>query len=426
MFILFLILCAHRVIAAPQVLDKVAAVVENSIVLESNVNSMLSTVKRDAQKANQQLPNDGTLRQQIIEQLIMDTIILQLAQRANIIISEEQLNKAIDNILAKNNITFDQLRSRLAYNDIDYNTYRAQIQKEMLIAEVRNGEVRRRVIILPSEVDSLMQQISDQISNGVEFNLSHILIPLPENPYQDQLDKAEALANSLIEQSKRGANFDKLAITYSADNQIIKSGQMGWEKFEELPSLFSTRLKGIQKASIVGPIRSGIGFHILKVNDIRGSDEKVLVTEMHARHILLRPSIVLTDQQARAKLKDILLKIKSHQLSFSATAKHLSEDPGSANQGGDLGWSSADKFDPPFRDTLMHLKKGEISMPIHSSFGWHLIQLIDTRQVDRTEEAKKDRAYRLLFNRKFAEEAQTWMQEQRASAYVKIIDNKNG
>ncbi|OZI14651.1 peptidylprolyl isomerase SurA [Sodalis-like symbiont of Philaenus spumarius] len=422
-FILGLALCANGALAAPRVVDKVAAVVDNSVVLESEVDKMLSTVKHGAQEANQQLPDDATLRRQILDRLIMDTIILQLAQRTNITISDEQLDQAIGNIAAQNHMSLDQLHSSLAYDGMDYNTYRAQIRKEMLIAEVRNGEVRRRITILPQEVESLAQQITTQTSNGAEFNLSHILIPLPEEPTQDQLDKAQALATSIVEQSKSGADFGTLAITYSADAQALKGGQMGWGKLEELPSLFAASLQGAQKGSIIGPIRSGVGFHMLHVNDIRDGDQKVTVTEVHARHILLRTSVVMTDQQARDKLEDIAAQIKSGRLSFADAAKQLSEDPGSANQGGDLVWSSADAFDQAFRDVLMHLKKGEISTPVHSSFGWHLIQLIDTRQVDRTDAAQKDRAYRLLFNRKFAEEVQTWMQEQRASAYVKILDN---
>lgn len=422
-FILGLALCANGALAAPQVVDKVAAVVNNAVVLESEVDNMLSTVKNGAQEANQQLLEDATLRRQILERLIMDNIILQLAQRANITISDEQLDQAIGNIAAQNHMSLDQLRSRLAYDGMDYNIYRAQIHKEMLIAEMRNGEVRRRVTILPQEVESLAQQIAAQIGNGAEFNLSHILIPLPENPTQDQLDKAEALATSIVEQSKSSADFGKFPITSSADIQTLKGGQMGWGKLEKLPSLFSARLQGAQKGSIVGPIRSGVGFHILKVNDIRGGDQKIAVTEVHARHILLRTPVMMSDQQTCAKLENIAAQIKSGRISFAAAAKQLSEDPSSVNQGGDLGWSSADAFDPAFRDALMHLKKGEISTPVDSSFGWHLIQLIDTRQVARTDAAQKDRAYRLLFNRKFAEEAQTWMQEQRADAYVKILDS---
>lgn len=421
-FILSLALCAQTAYAAPQVVDKVAAVVDNSVVLESDVDGLMQSVKSGARDDNQQVPDDATLRHQIIERLIMDNIILAIAQRNNIAVTDDQLAQSIANIAAQNKMSLDQLRSRLAADGVSFDTYRNQIRKEMLIAEVRNGEVRRRITILPQEVDSLATQISAQTGNGAQYNLSHILIPLSENPTQDQVDKAEALANNLVKQLKNGADFGKLAISYSADPQALKGGQMGWGKLEELPTLFAERLQGAPKGAIVGPIRSGVGFHILKVNDLRGGDEKVSVTEVHARHILLRPSVVMTDAQAEAKLKDVLAQIKSGKTDFASQAKLLSQDPGSANQGGDLGWSAPQAFDPAFADALTHLKKGEISQPVHSSFGWHLIQLLDTRQVDRTDAAKKDQAYRLLFNRKFAEEAQTWMQEQRAGAYVKILD----
>jgi peptidyl-prolyl cis-trans isomerase SurA len=424
--ILGMALFAGSAFAAPQVVDRVAAVVDNSVVLESDVDGLLDSVKRNAADAHQQLPDDATLRRQIIDRLIMDNIILSLAQRANITVTEDQLTQSISHIAEQNHMTLDQLRSRLADQGISYDTYRKQIRKEMLIAEVRNSEVRRRVTILPQEVDSLAQQIAAQTGNGADYNLSHILIPLPENPSQEQVDKAEALANSLVAQLNKGADFGKMAISYSSDPQALKGGQMGWGKLQELPTIFAERLQSAPKGAIVGPIRSGVGFHILRVNDIRGGDQKVQVTEVHVRHILLRPSVVLTDQQAQDKLNDVLAQIKSGKADFAAVAKQISQDPGSANQGGDLGWTSPDSYDPAFRDALASLKKGQISSPVRSSFGWHLIQLLDTRQVDRTDAAKKDQAYRLLFNRKFAEEAQTWMQEQRAAAYVKILDDNGG
>lgn len=253
--------------------------------------------------------------------------------------------------------------------------------------------------------------------------MSHILIPLPENPSQQQVDEAENLAGSLVKQINEGADFAKLAISYSADSQALQGGQMGWGKLQEIPTLFAERLTQAQKGQIVGPIRSGVGFHILRVNDLRGSDKTVSVTETHARHILLRPSVVMTDSQAQAKLEEVAQQIKNGGTDFATQAKLLSQDPGSANQGGDLGWASPDMYDPAFRDALLKLRKGEISQPVHSAFGWHLIQLLDTRQVDKTDAAQKERAYRMIFNRKFAEEAQTWMQEQRAAAYVKIVND---
>ncbi|ADN00090.1 peptidyl-prolyl cis-trans isomerase (PPIase) [Dickeya dadantii 3937] len=423
--VLGLALSANMAFAAPQEVNKIAAVVDNSVVLESDINSLLQSVKLNAQEAGQQLPDDATLRHQILERLIMDNIILQMAQKMGVQVTDEQLDRSIANIAAQNRMSVDQLRSRLAAEGVSFDTYRSQIRKDMIIAEVRNSEVRRRVTVLPQEVDSLAQQIASQGASGPEVNLSQILIPLPENPTQDQVDKAESLANRLVKEASQGADFGKLAITYSADPQALKGGQMGWGRPQELPSLFAERLTNPQKGQVIGPIRSGVGFHILRVNDTRGGDQSVSVTEVHARHILLRTSVVMNDAQARARLEDIASQIKSGKLSFTNAAKQLSQDPGTANQGGDLGWSSPDMYDPSFRDALTQLKKGEISAPVHSSFGWHLIQLLDTRQVDKTDAAQKDRAYRMLFNRKFAEEAQTWMQEKRAAAYVKILNGQN-
>ncbi|HHL2460500.1 TPA: peptidylprolyl isomerase SurA [Yersinia enterocolitica] len=423
--ILGLVVCANTAFAAPQEVDKVAAVVDNGVVLQSDVDGLLQSVKLNAQQAGQQVPDDATLRHQILERLIMDNIQLQMAKKMGITISDEALDKAIADIAAQNRMTPAQMRSRLAADGLNYDTYREQIRKEMLTSEVRNNEVRRRITILPQEVESLAKQIGNQTSGDAELNLSHILIPLPENPSQQQVDQAEDLAKKLVSDIKGGADFGKLAIANSADSQALKGGQMGWGKLQELPSLFAERLQSASKGDVVGPIRSGVGFHILQVNDIRGADKTISVTEVHARHILLKPSPVMTDDQARAKLTAAAADIKSGKANFATIAKEISQDPGSAMQGGDLGWASPDIYDPAFRDALMKLQKGEISAPVHSSFGWHLIQVVDTRQVDKTDAAQKDRAYRMLFSRKFAEEAQTWMQEQRAAAYVKILDGSD-
>ncbi|EHS5153177.1 peptidylprolyl isomerase SurA [Salmonella enterica subsp. enterica serovar Newport] len=414
---------ANTSFAAPQVVDKVAAVVNNGVVLESDVDGLMQSVKLNAGQAGQQLPDDATLRHQILERLIMDQIILQMGQKMGVKITDEQLDQAIANIAKQNNMTMDQMRSRLAYDGLNYSTYRNQIRKEMIISEVRNNEVRRRITVLPQEVDALAKQIGTQNDASTELNLSHILIALPENPTSEQVNDAQRQAESIVEEARNGADFGKLAITYSADQQALKGGQMGWGRIQELPGIFAQALSTAKKGDIVGPIRSGVGFHILKVNDLRGQSQSISVTEVHARHILLKPSPIMNDQQARLKLEEIAADIKSGKTTFAAAAKEYSQDPGSANQGGDLGWATPDIFDPAFRDALTRLHKGQISAPVHSSFGWHLIELLDTRKVDKTDAAQKDRAYRMLMNRKFSEEAATWMQEQRASAYVKILSN---
>lgn len=420
--LLSIALVTNTSFAAPQVVDKVAAVVNNGVVLESDVDGLMRSVKMNSSQAGQQLPDDSTLRHQILERLIMDQIILQMGQKMGVKVTDEQIDQAIANIAQQNHITVDQLRSRLASDGMNYNTYRNQIRKEMLISEVRNNEVRRRITVLPQEVDALANQIGQQNAADTELNLSHILVALPENPTSTQVNEAQQEAESIVQQANSGSDFGKLAITYSADQQALKGGQMGWGRIQELPAIFAQALSTAQKGDVIGPIRSGVGFHILKVNDIRGQTQNISVTETHARHILLKPSPVMTDDQARAKLEAVAADIRSGKTTFDKAARELSEDPGSANQGGDLGWSVPSVYDPAFRDALMKLSKGQISEPIHSSFGWHLIQLLDSRQVDRTDAAQKDRAYRMLMSRKFSEEAATWMQEQRTSAYVKIIE----
>lgn len=292
-----------------------------------------------------------------------------MGQKMGVKISDEQLDQAIANIAKQNNMTLDQMRSRLAYDGLNYNTYRNQIRKEMIISEVRNNEVRRRITILPQEVESLAQQVGNQNDASTELNLSHILIPLPENPTSDQVNEAESQARAIVDQARNGADFGKLAIAHSADQQALNGGQMGWGRIQELPGIFAQALSTAKKGDIVGPIRSGVGFHILKVNDLRGESKNISVTEVHARHILLKPSPIMTDEQARVKLEQIAADIKSGKTTFAAAAKEFSQDPGSANQGGDLGWATPDIFDPAFRDALTRLNKGQMSAPVHSSFG---------------------------------------------------------
>ncbi|GAA0350930.1 peptidylprolyl isomerase SurA [Morganella psychrotolerans] len=411
--------------AAPQQMDKVAAVVNNGVVLESDVNNMLQTVVVNAKNAGQQVPDQATLRQQILERLIMDNIVMQMAGQMQITIPEQAIDGAIEDIARQNNISSAQMKERLKRDGMSYDKYRSEIRKEMMMAEVRNNEVRRRVVILPQEVDALANLISAQNSADSELNISHILIPMPENPTDAQMNAAKEKVSVIMSELQKGADFGKLAITYSADPQALKGGNMGWSRLQELPGLFVERLQSAKKGEIVGPVRSGVGFHILRVNDMRGNSQPISVTEVKARHILIKPSPIMTDEQARSKLQQITNDVKSGKTSFEDAAKQFSEDPGSALRGGELGWSMPDVYDPAFRDALMKLKKGDLSQPVRSSFGWHLIQLEDTRNVDKTEAAQKDRAYRMLFNRKFSEELQSWMQEQRAGAYVEILDGSN-
>ncbi|NUF28117.1 peptidylprolyl isomerase SurA [Gilliamella sp. ESL0254] len=405
--------------AAPKVVEQVAAVVNNNVILESDVNDMLKTIK--ASTDSQNLPNDKILRQQIIDRLVIENLILQKAAKAKITVSDDEVTNAIDKIASENDMTIDQLRSKLSTMGISYSSYRERIHNDMLIDETRMHEVRPRIKISEKEVENLAKNITRQPANNIDVKISHILISIPEKASKQQIDNAVNKAQDIINRAQKGENFAKLATSYSNDDLALKGGSMGWHKLNELPTLFEERLVRAAKGSIIGPIRSGVGLHIIKVDDTRSEAPKTItLQEVNARHILIKTNVLVNDKIAQQKLADIRKSITNGTITFEAAAKANSEDTGTAEKGGNLGWNRPEIYDNGFRDGLSQLKKGEISQPIKSSYGWHLIQLIDTRQIDGTNAMKKDQAYRLIFNRKFSEEAQAWVQEIKGDAYIKI------
>ena len=411
--------------AAPKVVEQVAAVVNNNVILESDVSDMLKTIKASSDPSS--LPNDKILRQQIIDRLIIEKLILQRAAIAKITISEDQVTAAIENIADENGMTIDELRSRLSTMGMSYSTYRDRIHNDMLIEQARLHEVRNRIQISDREVENLSKTMVSQPTRNIDVKISHILIAIPETASKQQIDNATNKAIDIINRAKKGENFAKLAASFSNDDLALKGGAMGWKKINELPTIFEERLIRAPKGSVIGPIRSGVGLHILKVDDTRAeAPQKITLQEVNARHILIKTNVLVTDQIAKQKLNDLRKAIISGATTFAAAAKANSEDTGSKDSGGNLGWNRPEIYDNGFRIGLLKLKKGEISQPIKSSYGWHLIQLIDTRQTDGTNLAKKDQAYRLIFNRKFAEEAQVWVQELKGDAYIKITgEGKN-
>ena len=411
--------------AAPKVVEQVAAVVNNNVILESDVSDMLKTIKASSDPSS--LPNDKILRQQIIDRLIIEKLILQRAAKAKITISEDQVTAAIENIADENGMTIDELRSRLSTMGMSYSTYRDRIHNDMLIEQARLHEVRNRIQISDREVENLSKTMASQPTRNIDVKISHILIAIPETASKQQIDNATNKAIDIINRAKKGENFAKLAASFSNDDLALKGGAMGWKKINELPTIFEERLIRAPKGSVIGPIRSGVGLHILKVDDTRAeAPQKITLQEVNARHILIKTNVLVTDQIAKQKLTDLRKAIISGATTFAAAAKANSEDTGSKDSGGNLGWNRPEIYDNGFRIGLLKLKKGEISQPIKSSYGWHLIQLIDTRQTDGTNLAKKDQAYRLIFNRKFAEEAQVWVQELKGDAYIKITgEGKN-
>ena len=403
-------------------LDRVSVIVDQGVVLESEIAALVKEVKRNAEANNQELPSDRALRTQAIERLITKNLQLQMADRMGIQISDPQLEQTIGNIAANQNASMEQLRTQLAAEGIAYDDYREDIREEIIMGEVRRANVRRRVYITPQEIDTLMGLIEQQGAEQAEYRLGHILIGFPADPTDEDIQASRERAEKVISLLESGSDFTKIAIASSSGNEALEGGDMGWLNINAMPTLFAEAVQNKEVDSLVGPIRSGAGFHILKVVDTRGI-EKVTVQEVNSRHILVKPSIILSEDKAKDMLAGFKADVIAGEAEFEELAKEYSEDPGSALRGGDLGWSNPDNYVPAFKDALANLEPGEFSEPVRSVHGWHLIQLIERRVDDATDKRKEEKAYQLIFNRKFAEETENWLREMRDAAYIEVIES---
>ncbi|HGF7190348.1 TPA: peptidylprolyl isomerase SurA [Vibrio cholerae] len=406
--------------AAPKQLDSVAVIVNSGVILQSDVDSALKTIKANAKQNKQPLPQETVLREQVLEKLIIDTLQQQEADRIGVKIDDNRLNEAIKEIAKNNQQTQEQLIASIAQEGLTYPEFREQVRKEMAASDARNALVRRRINILPAEVDTLAELLAQETDATVQYKISHIQLRV-----DDEQDKsaAETLANKLVNDLKNGADFAQMAYAYSKGPKALQGGDWGWMRKEEMPTIFADQIKMQNKGSIIGPFRSGVGFHILKIDDVKGL-ETVAVTEVNARHILIKPTIILSDEGAQKQLNEFVQRIKNGEVTFAELAQQYSQDPGSAAQKGELGYQTPDLYVPEFKHQIETLPVGQISEPFKTVHGWHIVEVLDRREVDRTDSALKNRAYRILFNRKFNEEASAWLQELRASAFVEVLKDE--
>ncbi|OAJ95340.1 peptidylprolyl isomerase SurA [Vibrio bivalvicida] len=404
--------------AEPVPLDKVAVIVNEGVVLQSDIDVSIKTLKANAKKNGQQLPEQDILVEQVTEKLIVDTIQQQEAERIGVRIDDNRLNEAIKDIAKNSNQTAEQLRASIAEEGLSYAEFREQIRKEIAASEARNALVRRRINILPAEVDNLANILAQETNATVQYKIGHIQLRVDDG---DDKPAIETEANRLVEELKNGADFSTMAYTYSKGPKALQGGDWGWMRKEEMPTIFADQIKLQNKGSIIGPFRSGVGFHILKIEDVKGL-ETIAVTEVNARHILIKPTVILSDEGVQNDLNEIIRRIKSGESTFGEMAQQYSQDPGSAAQDGELGYQTSDLYVPEFKHQVDTLPVGQISKPFKTVHGWHIVEVMDRREVDRTDSALKNKAYRILFNRKFNEEASAWLQEIRASAFVEVIE----
>nr|Q0HS08.1 RecName: Full=Chaperone SurA; AltName: Full=Peptidyl-prolyl cis-trans isomerase SurA; Short=PPIase SurA; AltName: Full=Rotamase SurA; Flags: Precursor [Shewanella sp. MR-7] len=419
-FALFALAISQPTMAAPQPIDRVAVQINDGIVLESEITNMIDTVKANARAANQSLPSDSALRTQVIERLILTRLQLQMADRIGLHIGDLQLDQAIENIAREQKMTVAQMQQKIESEGLSFGQYREQLREEITLGEIQRIQVQRRIQVSPQEITGLVKLIQEQGMKDVEYQIGHILIDVPNNPNSEQLEASSKRANAVLERLKSGEDFRRTAIASSSGPKALEGGIWDYMNINEMPTLFAEVINGAKKGDIIGPIKSGAGFHIIKIMDARGLQTKE-IEEVRARHILLKPSPILSEDRAKAMLEQFLKQIRSGEAKFEDLARQYSEDPGSATKGGELGWAEPSIYVPEFAQTLNSLSPDQISEPFRTTHGWHITQLEERRKTDATDQFNTNRAHQLIFRRKFNEELQNWLDEMRADAYIEVF-----
>lgn len=399
-----------------ELLDSIAAVVNDGVVLTSELKIEIQQIVARLEAQGTQVPPMSQLAPQILERLVIRRIQLQRAERIGMQIPDETLNIALADIAERNGVSLSDLPDMLRREGIDYANYRMEMRDQLIVEQLRQRDVIGSINVTPRELEDYLERQAGRANRNVEFKLSHILISTSANADPENVATAEKRAWEIYERATNGEPFVELAIAYSDGQQALDGGDMGWRKGEELPTLFADIVPGLEIGQVGEPIRSASGFHLVRLDDRRGA-EPIMESQTRARHILITANEILDDEAVRQKLTEIRQQIIDGD-SFEAVAKVVSEDPGSAINGGDLGWNGPDMFVPEFQAVCDQLEIDEISEPFRSNFGWHVIQLLDRRVHDTTDEVMHQEAMMAIRNSKLNEETELWARRLRDQAFV--------
>lgn len=399
-------------------LDRIAAVVNDGVVLDSQLTEQTEEITARLRQQNTELPPRNVLRQQILERLVVEEIQVQRAGKLGIQVSDEMLNGALDDVAKRNNIGFADLPQALAQQGIDYRAFRDEIRRQMTLQLLRQRDVIARINVSPRELEQFMARQQNAPDRNAEYNVSHILISVPVSASPEQIEARETRAKEVFNKATAGEDFAQLAVTYSDSSTNIEGGSLGWRRGSQLPSILAENIPKMKAGETSQPIRTPSGFHLFRLNEVRGGVQQSVVAQVHARHILLRTNELEDDQTVEQKLNNIRTRIIEGKEDFAAIAAVTSQDPGSAADGGDLGWSGPGAFVPEFEKQIDALGENEISKPFKSQYGWHIVQLLGRRQHDSTEDLKRQRAFAELREAKAEEETELWLRRLRDEAFV--------
>ncbi|MDD4880601.1 MAG: peptidylprolyl isomerase [Gallionellaceae bacterium] len=404
-------------LSAPLLVDRIVAVVDNSVITANELNRKVEQTLSQLASRNTPPPPRSLLTKQLLERMITEKVLLQTAADSNIKIDGEMLDRTISRIAAQNNLDLPAFRAALEKDGVDFDQFRDQIRSEMTISRLREREVDNRVVVTDAEIDNYLTNRKLDPSKQTDYNLAHILILAPEGASPEKLAELRAKAEKALAELKGGANFAQISAAYSDAQNALQGGGMDWRSEAKLPDLFVDAVKDLKPGEITPVLHSANGFHILKLIDKRGVDTHLVVSQTHARHILVKTNELVTDKDAFARLSELRDRLINGGANFEELAKLHSDDL-SAAKGGDLGWLNPGDTVPPFEKAMNALAVGGISEPIKSPFGWHLIQVVERRDQDVSEERQKLEARRAIRERKSDEAFDDWVRLMRDQAYV--------
>ena len=405
--------------AAPSavvLVDRIVAVVNSEVITSREVAERMKAVTQQLSQQGTPLPPPDVLQKQVLERMIMDRLQIQLAKETALRVDDLQLDRTVARVAESNKMSLTEFRHTLERDGIQFDKFREEIRNEIMLSRLREREVDNRIVVTDNEIDYFLSQQGASQATASEYNLAHILLRLPDQASPEQVDKQRARAEQVVLQLREGADFAKLAVSYSDAPDALQGGAMGWRSLDRLPELFAHALDGMKPGEVSGIIRSPAGFHVIKLVDRRGGGAPALVEQTHARHILVKTSEIVSEADARRKLNNLRERIVNGA-DFGELAK-LNSDDASSIKGGDLGWIYPGDTVPEFERVMNSLKVGQLSEPFVTSFGWHLMQVLERRQADVSGERKRQEARLILRERKADEAYQEWLRQLRDRAFV--------
>lgn len=410
----------HNAYAEP--LDRIVAVVEDDVILEGELQREVIAIVQKLQSSNTTMPPDYVIKRQVLEKMIIERLQRNLAEKAGINMSEEMLTNSATDIAQRNNMTLEQFKHELQTQGMSYQSFLDNMRNEIVINQLRGKEIGERIKVTDREIEHFIET-EDKGGEGIgQYHLGHILIAVKEGASAAEIQKAKSKADELVQELRSGQDFTKTAMSVSNDDNALKGGDLGWRSKNDVPTLFVDVVSTMGAGDVSNPVRSPSGFHILKMLEVKGVGAQ-MITKSKVRHILIKTNELVDDAEAQRRLLALKQRIADGD-DFANLARSHSDDKGSALKGGSLDWVGPEDLVKQFQEAMDKLAINEISEPVQTQFGWHLIQVLERQNKDNTSDFKKNQIRDIIRKRKIEEETELWLRRLRDESYVEIFQDR--